>query len=150
MSISALYDTANERYPIYYTGILAFVITVCLPLNLGMSKLPTVGMFLLFGVGFLSLFMITRNKQVEFGFLAHLKIQSKEMHVDQKSMQEIVNQETLFTKSEWNVEDPFGLLQNVVERIILNHDDHMDLATRVRLERMSKKLQNMSRQICKF
>ncbi len=145
VSISALYDTANERYPIYYTGILVFVITVCLPLNLGVSNLPTVEVFLLFGIGFLSLFMITRNKQVGFGLLTHLKIPSKEMNIDQKSVQEVTHQETLFTKSEWNVEDPFGLLQNVVERIIINHDDHMDLATRVRLERMSKKLQNMSK-----
>lgn len=150
MPISALYDITNERYPIYYAGILAFVITVCLPLNVGVSKLPSIGMFLLFAAGFASLFMLTRNEQVGFGLLNHLKIQPKEVRVDQKSRQRFVNPQASLVESEGRGEDPFDLLQNVVERIIIDHDDHMDLATRVRLEKMSKRLCEISKQICKL
>ncbi len=149
MLISALRDRRNEKYPIYYVGILAFVITVCLPLNFGVSKLPPLGMFLLFVTGFASLFMIVRNDQVGLGLLNHLKIQPKEIRIDTKARQN-VSSKISFSESEISVDDPFSLLQNVVERIIIDHDDHMDLATRVQLEKMNKRLHDMSRQICKL
>ncbi|MHB8601503.1 MAG: hypothetical protein ACYC6W_07180 [Nitrosotalea sp.] len=149
MSISVLYDSRNEKYPICYVGILAFVITVCLPLNFGVSKLPPMGVFLLFAAGFASLVMVTRNEQVGFGFLNHLKMLTKEIRIDTKAKQN-VNPKVSFSESELPVEDPFGLLQNVVERIIINHDDHLDLATRVRLEKMNQRLHELSSHMCKL
>lgn len=148
MLISALRDSRNEKYPIYYMGILAFVITVCLPLNFGVSKLPPLGMFLLFVTGFVSLFMIVRNDQVGLGLLNHLKIPSKETPVVATARQNM-SSKVSFSESQVPGEDPFSLLQNVVERIILDKDDYLDLATRVRLEALNKRLREMSMQICK-
>src|SRR3989442_15373840 len=76
-SLSSLYDSCHEKYPIYHSGILAFVITVCLPLNIGLSKLPTVGVSVLFLTGFVSLFMLARNEQVGLSLLCHLRIPSR-------------------------------------------------------------------------
>lgn len=47
-------------------------------------------------------------------------------------------------------QDPLFLLQDIVERIIITHDEEMDLATRVRLENMHHRLQTVARQLCKL
>src|SRR2546428_8423626 len=72
--LSSLYDAGNEKYPIYHSGILAFVITVFLPLNIGISKLPLVDVLALLLAGFFSLFMIVRNDEVGMSLLSHLRI----------------------------------------------------------------------------
>jgi hypothetical protein len=140
--LSSLYDSRKERYPIYYSGILAFVITTCLPLNLGISKLPVAYVFLLLSVGFLSLFMLARNEHVGQSLLAHLRIgkqakSSKKHHADKMTKCDGI---ALNAYEEYQ-HDPFFLLQNVVEQIIITHDEHMDLRTRVRLEAMHARLQ---------
>lgn len=152
-ALSALYDKDNDMYPIYHTGILMFVLISTIPLNLGLSNLPSGVFLMLLATGFLSLFMVVRNEKVGFGLLTHLKIQRKQISqtsttvmssgIDKRRLQD-----SLETSQE-SVSDPFSLLQNAVERIIVDHDEQFDLATRVRLEVMNRRLHEMSKQVCK-
>jgi hypothetical protein len=147
--LASLYDARNERYPIYYSGILAFVITTCLPLNLGISKLPAVYVFLLLSVGFLSLFMLARNEHVGQSLLAHLRI-GKQAKSSQKHHGGKMTKcdEIALNAYKKQQHDPFFLLQNVVEQIIITHDEHMDLKTSVRLETIRVSLQKKTRELC--
>lgn len=149
--LSSLHDVRNQRYPIYHSAILTFVITVCIPVNLGMSKLPIIDTFALILVGFVSLFMLARNEHVGEGFLAHLGVKGL---IRPKGM--VTNLQAqkydgipLNAYEEYK-EDPFFLLENVVEHIIITHDEEMDLTTRTRLESMHQRLQKITRELCKL
>ncbi|MGI0087229.1 MAG: hypothetical protein ACREBI_04645 [Nitrosotalea sp.] len=147
--LAPLYDTRSERYPIYHSGILVFVITTCLPLNLGISRLPAVDVFMLLSVGFLSLFMLARNEHVGQSLLSHLSIVKQARY----SKKHQVNKMTRFDGTALNAykeyqHNPFSLLQNVVEQIIITHDEHMDLKTRIKLEEMHVSLQKKTRELC--
>ena len=144
--LSPLYDARNERYPIYHSGILAFVITTCLPLNLGISRLPVMDVFLLLSVGFLSLFMLARNERVGQSLLAHLRIGKQAKSI--QKLQSMTNPGVATNTCKKYDPDPFSLLQNVVEQIIIMHDEHMDLETRVRLEAMQVRLQKKMHEMC--
>lgn len=147
--LSSLYDARNERYPIYHSGVLAFVITTCLPLNLGISKLPVIDVFLLLSAGFLSLFMLARNEYVGQGLLAHLMI-GKQAKSAQKQHANLMVKRVGARSNEYKKHDndPFSLLQNIVEQIIITHDEQMDLETRVRLEAMQTSLQKKTHKLC--
>jgi hypothetical protein len=147
--LSSLYDARNERYPIYHSGILAFVITTCLPLNLGLSKLPVMYVFLLLSVGFLSLFMLARNEHVGQSLLSHLRIgkQAKSSQKHHAGKMAKCDEIALDAYKKYQ-HDPFFLLQNFVEQIIITHDEHMDLKTRVRLEAMHVSLQKKTHELC--
>ncbi|TLX95940.1 MAG: hypothetical protein E6K91_01665 [Thaumarchaeota archaeon] len=152
--LSSLYDTSNERYPIFHSAILAFVITVFLPLNIGISKLPLVDVLVLLLTGFFSLFMIVRNDKVGMSLLSHLRIP------DRKKVLQHDKQLVTIKKARSNVHesiepphykhDPFVQLQNVVEYIMITHDGHIDLATRERLENMRHELQKITKGLCEF
>src|SRR5437870_1178882 len=129
--LSSLYDSANEKYPIYHSGILAFVVTVCLPLNIGLSKVPTVGVPVLFLTGFVSLFMLARNDKVGMSLLSHLRIRqgNKFVHTEQQLVTAHMIQSTAESVHPAYVDqDPFVMLENVVEYIVITHNDHLDLS----------------------
>ncbi len=151
MLLSSLYDVRNERYTICHSAILTFVITVGVPVNLGISKLPIIENFVLILAGFVSLFMLARNEHVGQSFLAHLGIKgltrSKKMRL---SLQARKYDGIPLNAYEEYEDDPFFMLQNAVERIIVTHDEEMDLITRVRLESMRQRLQKITRELCKL
>jgi len=156
--ISPIYDKRNEKYPIYHLGILAFIITTGIPLNLGMTKLPGIDIILLFAGGFFSLFMIARNDNVGQSLLSHLHI-----HTSQQNPQKIKH-EVNITKTNnpqyetpaldhgrvHTLEDPFFLLQNVVEQIIISHEDNMDMVTKLKLYAVHRKLVHATNRLCKL
>jgi len=153
-SLSSLYDSCNEKYPLCYSGILAFVITVCLPLNIGISKLPTFGVFALLIGGFVSLFMLGRNEQVGTSLLNHLRIPDKK-----KKMQSDTKLVTINTARSNRSElirlqnyknNPFVMLQNVVEHIMITHDEHINSATHEKLENVRETLQKIKNEICEI
>ena len=147
--LESLYNAGKEKYPIYHSGILAFVITTFLPLNFGLSRLPPLEVFLLLIVGFASLFMLARNEKVGNGFLHHLKI--KKYNYDFIATESTTRQSNSFrtlSSHEDPPQDLLILLQNVFEHIIITHDDDMDLSTRMELGKMQRKLQSVARQLC--
>jgi hypothetical protein len=148
VGLSSLYDSRKEFYPIYHVAILAFVITVCIPVNLGISKLPIIDVFVLILAGFVSLFMLARNESVGDSLLIHLRI--KGMMPQKRTMMNLHAQKygTIpLNAYEEYMQEPFFLLQNIVEHIIITHDEEMDLATRVRLENVHQRLQMVTRQL---
>ena len=151
-SLSSLYDSANEKYPIYHSGILAFVVTVCLPLNIGLSKVPTVGVPVLFLAGFVSLFMLARNDKVGMSLLNHLRIPQGNKFVH--SEQQLATAHMIQSKAEsvqptYINHDPFVMLENVVEYIMITHGDHLDSATRVQLESFHHMVHEITEEIRK-
>lgn len=147
--LESLYNARNEKYPIYHSGVLVFVITTFFPLNLGLSRLPPLEVFLLLIAGFASLFMLARNEEVGNGFLRHLKIKERNYDfIDTKSTNRQSNGLHTLSSHEEPPQDLLILLQNVVEHIIITHDDNLDLATRMELEKMQRKLRNVARQLC--
>ena len=150
--LSSLYDAGNEKYPIYHSGILAFVITVCLPLNIGLSKVPTFGVPILFLTGFVSLFMLARNDKVGMSLLSHLRIPqgNKFVHSEQQLTTIHMMQSTAESVHPTYVDqDPFVMLENVVEYIMITHDDHLDSATRVQLENFHHMVHEITEEIRK-
>ena len=153
--ISPIYDQHNEKYPLCHLGILAFIITTGIPLNLGMTKLPSVDIILLFVGGFFSLFMITRNDGVGQSFLSHLHISKQnpvkikqQIHIKTNNQQRktpILDHGRVHT-----VQDPFFLLQNVVEQIIISHEDNMDMTTKIRLYAVHRRLVHATNRLCKL
>jgi hypothetical protein len=156
--ISPIYDQRDEKYPIYHLGILAFIITTGIPLNLGMTKLPSVDIILLFIGGFFSLFMITRNDNVGQSFLSHLHIRARQQNpVKIKQKVSITKTNNLQYKTPaldhgtiHTIQDPFFLLQNAVEQIIISHEDNMDMATKVKLYAVHRKLVHATNRLCKL
>ena len=156
--ISPIYDKRNEKYPIYHLGILAFIITTGIPLNLGMTKLPPIDIILLFVGGFFSLFMIARNDNVGQSFLYHLHIHSNqqsyvkikhEVNITKTNNQQYATPALDHGRIHTN-EDPFFLLQNVVEQIIISHEDNMDMVTKLKLYAVHRKLVHATNRLCKL
>ena len=104
--------------------------------------------FLILSVGFLSLFMLARNERVGQSLLVHLRI-GKQAKSLQKRYPSMINSVAV-TSNPYNkhASDPFSLLENIVEQIIIMHDEHMDLETRVRLEAMQVCLQKKMYKLC--
>ena len=154
--ISPIYDKRNEKYPIYHLGILAFIITTGIPLNLGVTKLPSVDIILLFVGGFFSLFMIARNDNVGQSFLSHLHIPTspqKPVKIKQEANIKTNNSQYATPALDHGrihtIQDPFFLLQNVVEQIIISHEDNMDMVTKLKLYAVHRKLVHATNRLCK-
>jgi hypothetical protein len=153
--LTPLYDQRNEKYPTYHLGILAFIITTGIPLNLGMTKLPLIDVVLLFVGGFFSLFMIARHDGVGQSLLSHLHVPSGQQNRPKiKHEPEIAKTDNLqYKKSDLDygrihtIYDPFSLLQNVVEQIVITHEDHMDVATRIKLHGIHRRLANATNKL---
>ena len=151
-SLTSLYDARSEKYPIYHSGILAFVITTCLPLNVGISRLPVIDVIGLLLAGFVSLFMLARNDQVGLGLLNHLRIPDRKQAVrfdkrlSGKNMEIVADRK--LAQLETLKQDPFTLTQNALEYIITTHDEHLDSATRVKLESTRQRLRKIADKIC--
>jgi hypothetical protein len=92
--------------------------------------------FLLFSVGFLSLFMLARNERV--GQKPSCTFEDrKTSKITPKTHPSMTNPvEVTSNPYKKHASDPLSLLKNIVEQIIIMHDEHMDLETRVRLEAM--------------
>ncbi len=151
-SLSSLYDARSEKYPIWHSGILAFVITVFLPLNIGVSRLPLVDVLALLLAGFVSLFMIVRNDEVGLSLLCHLRIPDRKKDLQYGKRLVATNMTRSNDHESYKIpnfkNDPFTMLQNVVEHIMITHNEHIDLATRERLEDMSQRLQKIMKEMC--
>jgi predicted DNA repair protein MutK len=147
-----IYDARNEKYPIYHSGILVFVIIIFIPLNLGLSRLPPAATFLLLIAGFTSLFMLVRNEKVGLAFLNHLRVtkQKKALQTELVGLESSVYEKNKSKEYGGSKQASFILLQNIVERITIASDEHLDLETRLRLENTRKSLQKITRQLCKL
>ena len=151
-SLSSLYDSCNEKYPIYHSGILAFVVTVCLPLNIGLSKVPTAGVPVLFLTGFVSLFMLARNDKVGLSLLSHLRIPqgNKFVHSEQQlATAHMIQSQAKSVTPTYIEQDPFVMLENVVKYIMITHDEHIDPATRAQLENFHHMVHEITEEIRK-
>ena len=147
--LSSLYDTRETGYPLFYSGVLTFAITACLPLSLGISKLPPFVAFAIFAAGFVSLFMLARNPQVGLDLLTHI-------HVSPKRKDSVLVQRTMkntpvpHTKLllETQPQDPFPYLQNMISSIVRNDEfEAMDPETKTRLVNILQRLQTVSKDI---
>ncbi len=150
-SLSSLYDSCNEKYPVYHSGILAFVVTVCLPLNIGLSKVPTVGVPVLLLTGFVSLFMLARNDKVGMSLLSHLRIPqgSKQMLSEQQLANVHIAHPKAETADPLIEQDPFVMLENMIKYIMITHDDHIDSPTRVHLQKFHNMVHEITKEIRK-
>ena len=152
--LSPLYDKHNEKYPICHTGVLAFIITTGLPLNLGLTKLPFYDTFLILLAGFFSLFMIARNEGVGQSLLTHLRVQSvQKNHTKLKQelkSNNLQDKTPVYEGRIHNIQDPFNLLQNIVEHIIITHNDNLDLPTEIKLHDIHRRLERASNRLCKL
>ena len=150
-SLASLYDARSEKYPIYHSGILAFVITTCLPLNVGISRLPAIDVIALLLAGFVSLFMLARNDQVGLGLLNHLRVPDRNQAVQLdkrlsgKNMERFADRK--LSQPEPLNQDPFTLIQNALEYIIATHGEHLDSATHAKLEDARQRLHKITDEI---
>jgi len=117
-SLTCLYDTQNEKYLVYHSALLVFVLTVVIPINLQLTKLPFYVTGILFAAGFLSMFMIARNDKVGFGLLKSLRIEKRANVVSQK----IANSHSNSTDDQ----DPIVLMQNFVNELSKRQHEEMD------------------------
>jgi hypothetical protein len=156
--LSSLYDTRDTGYPLFYSGVLTFAITACLPLNLGISKLPAFVAFAIFAAGFVSLFMLARNPQVGLDLLTHIHIGSKrQVSINapptvKQNVKQTVKYRTAPSQKllETPPQDPFPYLQNMIESIVRKEEyEQMDPETKERLVQILQRLQNVSKEISK-
>src|SRR5690349_5913009 len=73
-SLSCLHDSRSNNYALYHSALLVFVLTIMIPINLHLTKLSLPITSILFAVGFLSLFMITRNEKIGLELLKFMRI----------------------------------------------------------------------------
>ena len=149
--LSSLYDTRDNGYPLFHSGVLTFAITACLPLNLGISKLPPFAAFAIFAAGFVSLFMLARNPQVGLDLLAHIHVGSKRKD-SVLVKQTVKNTPVQSPKLQLEIppQDPFPYLENMIASIVNNNQfAEMDPATKTRLENILQRLQTVSKDISK-
>jgi diadenosine tetraphosphate (Ap4A) HIT family hydrolase len=149
--LSSLYDTRDTGYPLFYSGVLTFAITTCLPLNLGISKLPAFAAFAIFAAGFVSLFMLARNPQVGLDLLAHIHVSPKRKDpVLVKPTVQNTHAPSPKLQLEVPPQDPFPYLQNMISSIVSNNQfTEMDPETKTRLVNILQRLQTVSKDISK-
>ena len=149
--LSALYDSHDTGYPLFYTGVLTFAITICLPLNLGLSKMSPIAAFAIFAAGFVSLFMLARNPKVGFDLLNHIRIGNKrKASVIVPPIIKHKPSPSPKHKLETIQQDPFPYLQNMIESIVRNDEyEQMDPDTKERLVQILQRLQTVSKDIGK-
>jgi hypothetical protein len=121
-SLTCLYDSQNEKYILYHSALLVFVLTVVIPINLQITKFSPTVTAILFAMGFLSLFMITRNDNVGFGLLKSLRIEGGTNLLSQRIRHPHSN-------SADNYQDPIVLMQNFVDEVSRRHNEDMDWTT---------------------
>jgi len=85
--------------------------------------------------------------------LSHLRIPQGEIRL-QFNRQLVARNMTRPKDREWLKaddfkRDPFVMLQNAVEHIMITHDDHIDLPTRETLENVQQRLRKITEEICK-
>ena len=176
-TLSSLYDTRDTGYPLFYSGVLTFAITICLPLNLGISKLPAFAAFAIFTAGFVSLFMLARNPQVGLDLLTHIHASPKrkdpllvkptvqntslprpKLQLDVPPQDPLLVKPTVQNTSlprpklqlDVPPQDPFPHLQNVISSIVNNKQfTEMDPETKTRLVNILQKLQTVATDIGK-
>ena len=149
--LSTLYDSRDTGYPLFYTGVLTFAITICLPLNLGLSKMSPIAAFAIFAAGFVSLFMLARNPKVGLELLNHIRIGPKRK-VSPPVRQTVQYRPTPRPKPQLETipQDPFPYLQNMIASIVSHNEyEQMDPDTKERLVQILKKLQTVSKEISK-
>src|SRR2546425_12210247 len=149
--LASLYEAVNENCPICYSVMLPFIITIFLPLNIGISRLPVVDVLALLLAGFFSLFMLARNEKVGLSLLSHLRIPQGEIRL-QFNRQLVARNVTRPKDREWLKaddfkRDPFAMLQNAVGHIMITHDEHIDLPTREMLENVQQRLRKITEEI---
>ena len=83
--LSPLCDSNNDSYTLFHLAVLVFTITVLIPINFHLAKLPSVAAPVFFSIGFIWLFMIVRNEKTGHGLLKCLGISK---HAEQKRWQE--------------------------------------------------------------
>src|SRR5579864_5765764 len=154
--LSPLYDKHNEKYPIFHSGVLAFIITTGIPLNLGFTKLPFYDTFLILLAGFFSLFMIARNEGVGQSLLSHLRVPlvqkdhikiKQELETKSKNLQDKM---PVYEGRIHHIQDPFNLLQNIVEHNIITHDENLDLPTMIKLHDIHRRLETASSRLVNY
>ncbi len=134
--LSPLCDSSNDSYTLFHLAVLVFTITVLIPINFHLARLPSVAMPVFFSIGFISLFMIVRNEKTGHGLLKCLGISK---NIKQKRWQE---QFEGITKSDpdfkealhddnfvTNCTDLITLLQNFIDDIKKTHSHQMDYVT---------------------
>ncbi len=142
----SLYRPSNYNYPVYYSAVLLFVITIVVPLTLGLTQLPLAYSTLVFAVGFISLFMLVRNEEAGVALLTFLRIRKTEDHSKKFSYFKT----NRYDKHKINSDDneanqiPFELVQARVEQMVATHEDHIDLATRKSLVTLCEDLKKMA------
>ena len=149
--LSLLYDSREDGYPLFYSGVLTFAITICLPLNLGLSKMDPIAAFAIFAAGFVSLFMLARNPKAGLELLNHIHIGHKR-RVSPPVRQTIQYGPSPRPKPQLETipQDPFPYLQNMIESIVSHNEyEQMDPDTKERLVQILHKLQHVSKEIGK-
>jgi hypothetical protein len=121
-SLTCLYDSQNEKYILYHSALLVFVLTVVIPINLQLTRFSFAVTTILFAIGFLSLFMIVRNDKVGFGLLKSLRIEGGSNLLSQKMPYPHFN-------SADNYQDPIVLMQNFVDELSKRHHEERDWTT---------------------
>ena len=100
------------------------------------------------------MFMLARNEKVGLSLLSHLRIPQGEIRL-QFDRRLVARNMTRPKDNEWLKaddfrRDPFVMLENAVEHIMITHDEHIDLPTREMLENMQQRLRKITEEICKI
>jgi hypothetical protein len=145
--LSPICDSDNDSYILFHLAVLVFTITVLIPINFHLAKLPSVAALAFFAVGFASLFMIARNEKTGQGLLKCLGIGK---HVKQNVLQEQFDAirkrdpalEELQHDDDFatNCVDLVTLLQNFIDDVKKAHGHQMDYATLDSFSHLKKRL----------
>ena len=120
--LSCLYNSQDEKYTLYHSALLVFVLTIIIPINLQITKLSFAATAILFAIGFLSLFMIARNDKVGFVLLKSLRIKEGSSLLSQKIQHSHFN-------LTGNYQDPIILMQNFVDEVNRRQQEKIDWTT---------------------
>ncbi|MGI0087203.1 MAG: hypothetical protein ACREBI_04515 [Nitrosotalea sp.] len=130
--LSPICDSDNDSYILFHLAVLVFTITVLIPINFHLTKLPPVAALAFFSMGFISLFMIARNEKTGHGLLKCLGI-SKDVRQKRWQKQfeciktnrpdlELQHDDNFAT----NCTDLVTLLQNFIDDVKKAHGHRLD------------------------
>ena len=148
-ALSCCYDSRNDGYILCHTALLIFTITVMIPMNFQLTRLPPVVSLLIFSLGFLSLFMIVRNEMVGGKLLKHLSMGERIRLIRPSNSLFQVQRERNSTLSEdphpdansiKNCEDLMMLLHNFVEELRITYSNRMNITTQDSFRKLQNRL----------
>lgn len=132
-----------KTFTLLNCSVLAFAVTVIIPLSMGITKLPFTISLPVFVAGFISLFWLARQKDDKNSDSRHAKINNFE---DSKNRYGKSNNLKEEEREKFDIENevPLELVRDHMEETLTRYEFYMDNATKEKLADLCRQLEKIN------